>query len=369
MQIKYLDLQAQYQSIKPEISVAIQKVLDTSSYVLGPSVAEFESAFAEYCGSSHCVGVNNGTNALQLAIESLGIGRGDEVITAANTFIATAAAIAHSGATPVLVDIEAATRNIDPKQIEQAITPKTKAIMPVHLYGCMTDMEAISVIAKKHNLPVIEDCAQAHGARHKGKRAGSIGQLGGFSFYPGKNLGAYGEGGAVTTSDAALAKNIKMLRDHGSERKYYHDRLGYNARLEGIQGAVLGVKLKHLDKWNAERNRVARRYSERLQGLPILLPRVHPDFEQVFHLYVIESDSRNELQEFLSKSAVPTLIHYPVPIHLQPAFACLDYRGGAFPHTENSAQQALSLPIYPEMSNDQVDFVSDAIVRFFSGTE
>ena len=369
MQIKYLDLQAQYQSIKPEIDAAIQKVLDTSSYVLGPSVADFETRFAEYCGTSHCVGVNNGTNALQLAIESLGIGKGDEVITAANTFIATAAALAHSGAKPILVDIDAATRNIDPNRIEQAITPRTKALMPVHLYGCMTDMEAISAIANKRNLPIIEDCAQAHGARHKGKRAGSIGSLGGFSFYPGKNLGAYGEGGAVTTSDAALARNIKLLRDHGSERKYYHDRLGYNARLEGIQGAVLGVKLKHLDKWNAERNRVARRYSERLHGLPIRLPLVHPDFEQVFHLYVIESDRRNELQEYLTKAAITTLIHYPVPIHLQPAFAYLEYREGAFPDTEKSASQELSLPIYPEMSNDQVDFVSDAISRFFSGRE
>ena len=268
-----------------------------------------------------------------------------------------------------MVDIDPTTRNIDPKKIEAAITPRTKALMPVHLYGCMTDMDAITTIASKHNLPVIEDCAQAHGARHKGKRAGSIGQLAGFSFYPGKNLGAYGEGGAVITSSETLVKTVKLLRDHGSERKYYHDRLGYNARLEGIQGAVLGVKLKHLDHWNIERNRVAFRYSERLNGLPIRLPLTHPDFEQVFHLYVIESNHRNELQDYLTKAAIPTLIHYPVPIHLQPAFAYLGYSAGQFPHTEQSASQALSLPIYPEMSNDQVDFVSGAINQFFSGRE
>jgi dTDP-4-amino-4,6-dideoxygalactose transaminase len=365
MNVPFLDLQAQYRSIKPELDSAIQAVLDKSAYVLGPAVAEFEKNFALYCQSDHCVGINNGTNALLLALRALGVGAGDEVITAANTFIATAAAIAHAGAKPVLVDVDPVSRTVDPNLIERAITPRTKVIIPVHLFGRTADMDPILEIAARHNLFVLEDAAQAHGAKYKGRVAGSMGKLAAFSFYPGKNLGAYGEGGAVTTSDEELARRVKMLRDHGSEKKYYHELLGYNARLEGIQGAVLGTKLRYLDKWNNGRNKVAQNYNRLLRDGPVGVPNMDPDYFQVFHLYVVETKRREELMKFLQERGISTLIHYPVPIHLQKAFAHLGYRAGDFPVTEKLADQILSLPMFPELTDDQIAYVVVNIKEFF----
>ncbi len=365
MEIKYLDLQAQYQSIKSEIDTAIQKVLDSSAYVLGPAVSEFESAFAEYCGTKFAIGVNSGTSALTLALRALDIGPGDEVITAANTFIATAAAIEHAGGRPVLVDVDPETRNMDPVLLKMAITSRTRAIIPVHLYGRPADMDPILQLAARHDIAVLEDAAQAHGARYKGAKAGSIGRMAAFSFYPGKNLGAYGEAGAVTTDDSEVDRKVRMLRDHGSDKKYVHDVLGYNARMEGIQGAVLKVKLAHLDRWNAERNRVARLYNQLLTNLPIKLPSFEDDIEQVFHLYVIETEQRDQLQKYLGEQGVPSLIHYPIPIHRQKAFDHLDHRAGDFPITEKLSDEILSLPIYPEMSDEQVTFVAEKVKAFF----
>ncbi|MEW6050202.1 MAG: DegT/DnrJ/EryC1/StrS family aminotransferase [Candidatus Zixiibacteriota bacterium] len=365
MQVPFLDLQAQYRSIKSELDTAIQGVLDKSAYVLGPAVAEFEKNFAAYCQTKECIGINNGTNALLLALKALGVGPGDEVITAANTFIATAAAIAHAGPTPVLVDCDPASRTIDPNLIERAITKKTKVIIPVHLYGRTADMDPILSIAAKHKLAVLEDSAQSHGAKYKGRTAGSMAPIAAFSFYPGKNLGAYGEGGAVTTSDPELARKVRMLRDHGSEKKYYHELLGYNARLEGIQGAVLNAKLRHLDIWNTERNRVAHRYSELLKGAPVTVPDMNPDYFQVFHLYVIEVDRREELQQFLQSNGISTLIHYPVPIHLQKAFSHLGKKRGDFPVTEKMADRIVSLPMFPELTDEQIQYVVSKIKEFF----
>jgi dTDP-4-amino-4,6-dideoxygalactose transaminase len=367
MQIKYLDLQAQYHSIKPEIDAAIQNVLESSTFVLGPSVAEFEKNFAAYCETGFCAGVNSGTSAVLLALRALGIGPGDEVVTTANTFVATIAAIAYTGARPVLVDADPNTRNIDPELISMAISPKTRAIMPVHLYGRIADMEPILRVAANHGLPVVEDSAQAHGARYKGKRAGSIGTIAAFSFYPGKNLGAYGEGGAVTTSDPKLDKAVRVLRDHGSEKKYHYDMIGYNARLEGMQGAILNVKLRHLDKWNQERRRVGLSYNKHLQGVPVKTPGVHQDHDQVYHVYVIETPRRDELHKYLADHGVPTIMHYPVPVHVQKAFDHLGYREGDFPVTEKLCREVLSLPIYPEMNEEQIAFVAATIKNFFNG--
>lgn len=365
MKIPYLDLQAQYRSIKPEIDAAIADVIDRSAYVLGPAVAGFETAFATYCQSQYCLGVNNGTNALLLALKALGVGPGDEVITSANTFIATAAAIAHTGAKPVLVDVDPVTRNIDPGRIETAISPKTRVLLPVHLYGRPAPMTDILALAKKHNLAVVEDAAQAHGAELAGQRVGSCGRAACFSFYPGKNLGAYGEGGAVTTSDTVIADRIRQLRDHGSSKKYHHEILGYNARLEGIQGAVLGVKLRYLDSWTDRRIAIARDYNRLLAGLPIVVPEMPNDSRHVFHLYVIETDRRGQLQAFLGERGVPTIIHYPIPIHRQAAFENLGYGKGDFPVTEQLAARILSLPIYPELTADQIAYVAEQIGAFF----
>jgi dTDP-4-amino-4,6-dideoxygalactose transaminase len=365
MKIPYLDLQAQYWSIKAEIDAAIGEVIDKSAFVLGPAVSGFEAAFATYCQSTHCIGVNNGTNALHLAMLATGVGPGDEVITAANTFIATAAAIAHTGARPVLVDVDPVTRNIDPNKIEPAITGKTKAILPVHLFGRPAPLSEILTIAQEHNLTVIEDAAQAHGAEIDSKRIGSFGIAAGFSFYPGKNLGAYGEGGAVTTSDDTLAEKIRQLRDHGSSKKYHHEILGYNARLEGIQGAVLAVKLKYLEAWTSRRIEIARQYNSLLSRLPVVLPEIPNKVRHVFHLYVIECEHRDALQAFLAEHGVPTIIHYPIPIHRQPAFASLGYQPGDFPVTEHLAGRILSLPIYAEMTTDQITYVAEQIGDFF----
>ncbi len=367
MEIPYLDLQAQYQSIKSEIDKAIHGVLDSSAYVLGEAVGRFECDFAGYCQATYAIGVNSGTNALTLALRALDIGPGAEVITAANTFVATVAAIAHTGARPVLVDVDQQSRNLDPKLLPLAMSNATKAIIPVHLYGRPAEMDPILNLARKYEVPVIEDAAQAHGAYYHGQRVGSMGRMAAFSFYPGKNLGAYGEAGAVTTNDEQLDKRLRMLRDHGSSRKYYHEMVGYNARMEGIQGAVLGVKLGHLDRWNEARRIVASWYDELLADVPVTTPVNDPDIEPVYHLYVIETDRRDALQAYLRERGVPTLIHYPVPTHIQTGYQFLGYSAGEFPVTEKLALEVLSLPIYPELRWEQADYVCEKIRDFFNG--
>lgn len=365
MKINFIDLKAQYDSIKDELDLAVAEVIGSSSFVLGPSVARFEKEFAAYCGSRHCVAVNSGTSALFLILKALGIGAGDEVITAANTFIATVAAISYTGAVPVLVDVDPINRNIDLNQIEKAITPRTRAIIPVHLYGNMVDMIAINKIAIKNDLLVIEDSAQAQGAKFENSPAGSLGIAAGFSFYPAKNLGAWGEGGAVTTTDDKLAESIRKLRDHGSLKKYYHDIIGYNARMDGIQGAVLAVKLKHLDNWNEGRNRVAKFYRSKLSDLTLGLPAEFDGNYQVYHQFVIESDRRDLLQKHLADKGIPTLIHYPIPIHKQKAYIEAGFKAGSFPVTEKLAATILSLPIYPELSEEHIDYICAGIREFF----
>ncbi|MFH2035302.1 MAG: DegT/DnrJ/EryC1/StrS family aminotransferase [Candidatus Zixiibacteriota bacterium] len=366
MQIKFLDLKAQYLTIKNEIDMALAKVIDSTSFILGDAVADFENRFAEYCGTKYCIAVNSGTSALHLILKGLGIGPGDEVITSANTFMATVAAIVESGAKPVLVDIESQTRNIDISKIEKAISSKTRAIMPVHLYGSMVNMTELGKIADKHGLMIIEDAAQAHGAKFYGQPAGSFGIAAGFSFYPGKNLGAYGEGGAIVTSDDHLNETLRKLRDHGSAKKYYHDIFGYNARMDGFQGAVLGVKLKYLDKWNKARNRVAENYYKKLKGLPVIFPEKIEGNYQVYHQLVIEVEARDKLQKFLGERNIPTLIHYPIPIHMQKAFIEAGLTAKALPVTERLAGRILSLPIYPELRDDEIDYICSQISEFFN---
>ncbi|MFQ5498167.1 MAG: DegT/DnrJ/EryC1/StrS family aminotransferase [Candidatus Zixiibacteriota bacterium] len=365
MNIPYLDLRAEYAALKPEIDSAISAVIDSSSYVLGAAVDSFEDNFAKYCGTRHCTGVSSGTAALVLALRALEIGPGDEVITAANTFVATVAAIVQVGAKPVLVDVDPVTRNIDPALIELALCQRTKAIVPVHLYGHIAPMDKIMALAEQSGTAVIEDAAQAHGAEYDRARAGSIGRMAAFSFYPAKNLGAFGEAGAVTTNDADLDKKLRMLRDHGSTEKYKHDLIGYNARMDGIQGAVLGVKLKYLDKWNERRRRVAAQYSKELINLPVTTPSECGGSSDVYHVYVIETDRRTELKSYLSEAGIPTLIHYPIPVHKQKATTFLGYKDGDFPVTERLADQILSLPIHPYLSSEQVSYVAQQIRLFF----
>jgi dTDP-4-amino-4,6-dideoxygalactose transaminase len=352
------------------VDAAVQRVLNTSAFILGPEVEAFERAFAEYVGAKFCVGVSNGTAAIQLALTACGVGAGDEVIVPANTFFATAEAVSTANASPVFVDCEADSSNIDASAIEAAITSRTRAILPVHLYGQPADLDAIFEIAERHNLIVVEDAAQAHGARYKGQRVGPLARAGCFSFYPGKNLGAYGEGGAVVTNDADVARRVRLLRDHGSEQKYRHEIVGYNFRLEGIQGAVLGVKLKHLDGWNEQRRAHAARYRELLaphvDAGSLTLPREMSYAEHVYHLFVIQTDARDSLQRFLSAAGVQTGIHYPVPVHLQPAYASLGHKEGDFPHAESQARGLLSLPMFAELTGRQVAYVADALGDFFA---
>lgn len=362
--IPFVDLQTQYQSIKAEVDAAIHRVLDASSYILGPEVERFEREFAAYTNAEHCVALNSGTAAIQLAVMACGIGAGDEVIVPANTFFASAEGVSTAGATPVFVDADSDSYTIDSTKIEAAITPRTRAIMPVHLYGQAADLDPVFEIAAHHNLHVIEDAAQAHGAKYKGRPVGALGAAGAFSFYPGKNLGAYGEGGAVTTNNAAVARRIRLLRDHGSERKYRHEVVGYNFRLEGLQGAVLAVKLKHLNRWNDLRRTHAATYRELLAPLAhdnlIELPREMPYAEHIYHLFVIQIDERDAVQQRLTEAGVATGIHYPVPIHLQPAYANLGYKPGDFPVAERQASRVLSLPMFPELTRNQLARVADA---------
>ena len=364
--VPYLDLHAQMKPIRKEIDAAIARTLDNCSFCLGPDVAQFEKDFARFCQAEHCVAFNSGTSALHVALLLLNVGPGDEVITTPFTFVATSWAISYVGAKPVYVDIDDTTFNMDPKRVERAITPRTKAIMPVHLYGHPFDIEPLLELSRKHKIPLIEDAAQAHAATYKGKVIGTFGEISCFSFYPGKNLGAYGEGGALVTNNAAFAARARSLREHGSTQRYYHDEVGFNYRMEGIQGAVLGVKLKHLDTWTRERRRVAHRYQELLSGAPLQLPVEAPDCASAWHLFVVRHPRRDDLKKHLEAHQVGCALHYPMPLHLQKAYAHLGYEPGDFPLSEKAARECLSLPIFPEMTDAQIQRVVSVVQDFFT---
>jgi len=359
--IPFLDLRAQYKQLKPEIDAAVTRVIDSAQFVLGPEVAAFEECFSDYCGVTHCTALNSGTSALHLALLAAGIGRGDEVITVSMTFVATAAAISYSGARPVFVDVKPDTWTMNPALIEAAITPRTKAILPVHLHGLMADMDPIIDIARRHGLVVIEDAAQSHGAEYKGRRAGSIGDVGCFSFYPGKNLGAYGEGGAAVTNNPDLARQMMLLRDWGQESKYNHVVAGYNYRMDGIQGAVLNVKMNYIEGWTEARRAIASHYDRLLASSRYCRPAPPAHCRHVYHVYAIELTERDEVQKALQAAGIGTGIHYPVPVHLQKAYADLGYRPDDLPVTEALADRFLSLPIYAELRPEQAAEVVRAL--------
>lgn len=360
--IPFVDLRAQYQSIKDEVDAAIARVLDSCQFALGEEVAAFEQEFAGYCGTRYGVALNSGTSALHLALLAAGVGPGDQVITVPFTFVATAAAILYTGARPIFVDIDPRSYTMDVSRLEDAITKETKAIVPVHLYGQPADMDAILEVARHHGLVVIEDAAQAHGAEYKGRRAGSLGDLGCFSFYPGKNLGAYGEGGMVVTNNAEYARTMRMLRDWGQSRKHHHDLRGYNYRMDGIQGAILRVKLRHLPAWNEARRAHAARYDQLLADSAVQTPAVMPFAYHIYHIYAVRSSQRDALQQALQDQGIHTGIHYPIPVHLQQAYADLGHQAGDFPISEQVANQVLSLPMYAELSESQIGSAAFALL-------
>ncbi len=342
------------------------RVMVDSDFILGADVAAFEEEFAAYCEAGHCVGLDSGMSALELGMRALGIGQGDEVITPAGSFIASSSAISFTGATPVWVDVDPLTYNIDPELIEAAITPRTKAIMVVHLYGQPADMDRVLEVAARHGLPVVEDACQSHGAHYRGRRTGSMGAFAAFSFYPSKNLGAYGDAGALTTNDPALAERVRMMRNYGQRAKYEHVYLAWNRRLDSMQAAVLRVKLRHLDEWNSARKRIASWYGELLAGSELTLPRTAAGAEHVYHLFVIQVDERRKVQDELAGRGISTGIHYPLPIHLQEAYRDRGYQRGAFPVTEAAADRVLSLPMYPELGEEDVRRVAAALVEALS---
>ena len=366
MNVPFVDLQAQYHSIKDEVNQAVIGVMERSDFVLGQSVKELEEKFASFCGAPYAVGVDSGYSALEMILRAYNIGPGDEVITAANTFIATALAIWSAGAKPVLVDVIPDTYCINPAKIEAAITSATKAIIPVHLYGQPSDMDPIISIAKKYGLKVIEDAAQAHGATYRGTSAGALGDAAGWSFYPGKNLGAYGEGGMVVTNDHGRADTIRMLRDWGQESRYHHILKGYNYRMDGIQGAILRVKLRHLEKWTEARRAHAVRYNSLLAGAGVGIPAEMPFNRHVYHIYAIRVPERGRLQKLLAEQGIQTGIHYPVPVHLQPAYSNPSYKAGDFPNSESAAAEVLSLPLYAEMKTTSIEYVCRNIKEIVS---
>ncbi len=367
MSIPFLDLQTSNLDLMPEFEAAFKRVMESGQYVLGEEVEAFEEEFAAYCGTRHCIGVGNGLDALHLILRAYGIGAGDEVIVPSNTYIATWLAVTYAGARPVPVEPIAATYNIDPQRILDAITPRTRAIMPVHLYGQPADMDAINEIARQHGLKVIEDAAQAHGARYKGVRTGNLADAAGFSFYPGKNLGALGDGGAVTTNDDEVARQIRMLRNYGSAVKYQNEVKGFNSRLDEVQAALLRVKLKYLDSWNAARSNLAGSYLDKLKESDLILPVVPQWADPVWHLFVIRSADRDGLMEYLQSTGINSMIHYPVPPHLQPAYAEVGYREGDFPVAEIIHREVLSLPIFPTLSAREVASISSAIMAGIAG--
>jgi len=368
-QVPFVDLAAQYCAIADEINETTSRVIQKADFILGREVRLFEEEFAAFSEARYAVGVDSGTSALELALRAYDIGPGDEVITAANSFIASALAISHAGATPVLVDVDPFTHTIDVTGIERAITPRTKAILPVHLYGHPAHMDPIRQLAEQHGLIVIEDACQAHGARYKGRRAGSLGHAAAFSFYPGKNLGAYGDGGMVVTNDADIRKRLEMLRNYGQEEKYHHLTQGFNRRLDTLQAAVLRVKLKYLEKWNAARRWQAELYHRLLAGTALVLPSEAVGAQSVWHLYVIRTEHRDKLKQYLASRGIAAGIHYPVPIHLQPAYRNLGYKRGSFPVTEQYAQRILSLPMYAELTPELIEYVSKTILTFLSANQ
>ena len=365
MKIPLVDLKAQYLSIKKEIDEAMQRVIDNTAFIMGEEVKCFEEGFARYCDVKYAVGTSSGTTALHLALIACGVGTGDEVITTPGTFIATAEAISQCGARVVFVDIDEKNYNLNPEKIEAVITPRTKAIVPVHLYGQPADLAPIISIAKEHNLKVIEDAAQAHGAEYRGQRVGGMGDVGCFSFYPGKNLGAFGDAGMIVTNNDEIAKKAGMLRNHGRSAKYEHLVEGYNYRIDALQAAILGAKLKRLDEWTDKRRRNANLYNELVQDLDVIVPKEMDYAKHVYHLYVIRTAKRDELRDLLESNGISTGIHYPIPLHLQKAYEYLGHQVGDFPSAERCADEVLSLPMYPELTEEQIEYITKAIKSFF----
>ena len=368
MQVPFLDLKVQYKQIEKEVLPMISEAMENGAFVGGPQVSDFEAEFAEFCESKFCAGLASGTDAIRFALMAAGVGEGNEVITVPHTFIATTEAVSQVGAKPVFIDIYPDTYNIDISQIQGKITDKTKAIIPVHLYGQPADIDPILEIGQQYGIPVIEDACQAHGALYKGRKAGSLGAVGCFSFYPGKNLGAYGEGGAIVTQNEEIANKIRMIRDHGQEKKYFHQMEGFNGRLDAIQAGILRIKLKKLNNWNRSRRENAALYNEVLSEIHGVTIPVEADFaSSVYHLYVILVDKREKLQEFLNSKGIATGLHYPLPLHLQQAYAHLGYKEGDFPVTEEVASRLLSLPMFPELAKEQIEYVAQSIKEFVDG--
>lgn len=361
--VPYFELATQYSELRDEILASLDRVCANSQFVLGEEVERFEQEFAAYCGATHCVALNTGTSALHLSLLAAGVGPGDEVVTSPNTFIATAEAISYTGARPVFVDVRPTTGNIDPESIERGITERTRAIVPVHLYGRPAELEAILDIAERHGIPVIEDACQAHGAAFRGSRVGTFGLAAAFSFYPGKNLGAYGEGGALTTDDDDVAGFARMMRDHGQARRYHHDAIGFNYRMDGFQGAVLRIKLGRLDQWTAKRLVLAQEYRALLAGANVVLPADDPADECVYHVFAVYVEERDAVRAALEARGIGTGIHYPVPVHLQKAYVALGYERGDFPHTERACSRVLSMPLYPELTLDQVRYSASVLAE------
>jgi dTDP-4-amino-4,6-dideoxygalactose transaminase len=369
MHIPFLDLKTQYRQIEAELKPVLENIMANGAFIGGPEVTAFEAEFAAYCGSPYCVGLNSGTDALRFAMMTLGIKPGDEVITVANTFIATTETITQAGGKPVFVDIDPATCTIDVSRIEAKVTPRTRAIIPVHLYGQPADMDPIMEIARRHHLAVIEDACQAHGALYKGRKAGTIGAVGCFSFYPGKNLGAFGDAGAAVTSDERIAAQMRMLREHGQSRKYYHDMEGYTARLDAIQAAVLRLKLKRLEAWTRSRRENAKLYDRLLEGIPgISFVQEAAYSQSVYHLYVILTDDRDGLQKYLGEKGIGTGLHYPLPLHLQKAYEHMVLKKGALPVTERTAERLLSLPMFAELTAEQIAYVASCVREYVEGS-
>jgi dTDP-4-amino-4,6-dideoxygalactose transaminase len=370
MQVPFLNLRAPHDLLRSEINAAIQEVIDANAFAGGPFVAKFEEDFAKFCDAKYSIGVGNGTDALWFILLALGVGPGDEVITTPGTFMATAEAISYCGAKPVFVDIDESTYNLDPALIEKAITKKTKAIMPVHLFGQCADMDPIMEVAGKHGLPVVEDACQAHGAEYKGRKAGSLGVAAAFSFYPGKNLGAIGEAGGITTNDAKLRDTMMTLRDHGQAKKYHHSMIGWNGRMDGIQGAVLRIKLRHLAQWNEQRRKNAERYHELLgHTAGLVLPKAAKDRKHVYHVYAVRVKDRDAKLKRLGERGINCGIHYPIPVHLQEAYRFLGYGKGSFPIAERCAEEFLSLPMFPELNEEQIQAVVKEVRQCFADTK
>ena len=364
MRVSFVDLKRQYKKIKNEIDNTIFKVVNNGNFILGAELEAFEKEFASYCDSKFCAGVNSGTSALHFALIALGVSKGDEVILPANTFIAAALAVSYTGAKPILIDIDTESYNIDTTKIKEKITKKTKAIVPVHLYGQTADMGSILEIAEKYNLKIVEDCCQAHGASYNGKKAGSMGDIGCFSFYPSKNLGAYGDGGAIVTSDEKILEKVSMLRNYGQKIKYNHLIKGFNGRLDNIQAAILRVKLKYLDEWNKARRKYALIYNSLLEDADVITP-IQKDYaKHIYHQYVIRMKERDNLSKYLNSKKISTSIHYPIPIHLQKAYSDLNYKKGNFPITEKYADEIISLPVFPELKQEEIEYVVSNVKEF-----